>query len=189
MGRMSGVVGRRGSVRTWGRSSRSGSNLPARRTPSDPPNGWEVQDNTEAFSMKKAFRRGIIMSIASALVFTGASGAFAVDNTGPSLWREYQDDFVMGTFGGWSSAQQLYHYRTSSPANQLKLDSQIGTSSTSSLSRQTYVAAVAAIEADPTLDEAEKADAIEVANENVILQPTTGANKAEGILKAIQEYN
>lgn len=139
--------------------------------------------------MKKAFRRGIIMSIASALVFTGASGAFAVDNTGPSLWREYQDDFVMGTFGGWSSAQQLYHYRTSSPANQLKLDSQIGTSSTSSLSRQTYVAAVAAIEADPTLDEAEKADAIEVANENVILQPTTGANQSEGILKAIQEYN
>ncbi|WP_345630258.1 endo-1,4-beta-xylanase [Rugosimonospora acidiphila] len=115
--------------------------------------------------------------------------ASAVDYSLPSLWQSYQDDFTMGTFGGWSSQQALYDYRSNSLPNELKLDSQIGTSNTNSLSRQAYVAAVNQINADPTLDDAAKAAAIEQANENIVLQPTTGANQAEGILKAIEAYN
>lgn len=125
----------------------------------------------------------------TASMFSGAGGAQAVDLSLPSLWRAYQDDFIMGTFGNWNSQQALLHYRTNSPANALKLDSQIGNNNTNSVSRQAYVAAVAAINADPTLSEAEKAAAIQKANENVVLQTTTGTNQSEGILKAIQAYN
>jgi GH35 family endo-1,4-beta-xylanase len=119
----------------------------------------------------------------------GVGRAAAVDFTLPSLWQAYRNDFVMGTFGSWSSQQALYHYRSNALPNELKLDSQVGTSATNSLSRQAYVAAVAQINADPTLDDQARAAAIENANEQIVLQPTTGANQAEGILKAIEAYN
>src|SRR4051794_9742929 len=119
----------------------------------------------------------------------GVGNASAVDLTLPSLWQAYQDDFTIGTFGNWNSPQALYHYRANSLPNQLKLDSQVGTSSTNSLSRQAFVAAVDRINADPTLDEQQKAAAIEEANEQIVLQPTTGANQAEGILQAIEAYD
>ena len=143
--------------------------------------------------MRTRTKRGLIPRIAGlTLALTGLIGvgtASAVDYSLPSLWQAYQGDFTMGTFGNWNSQQALYHYRSNSLPNQLKLDSQIGTSATNSLSRQAYVAAVAQINADPTLDPAAKAAAIEKANEQIVLQPTTGANQAEGILQAIEAYN
>lgn len=144
--------------------------------------------------MRTALRRSVAVfaALAGALALTtlaGARQASAVDYSLPSLWQSYQGDFTVGTFGGWSSQQALYHYRSNSLPNELKLDSQVGTSSTNSLSRQAYVAAVNQINADPTLDDAAKAAAIEKANESIVLQPTTGANQAEGILRAIEAYN
>ncbi|MBO0867298.1 MAG: endo-1,4-beta-xylanase [Micromonosporaceae bacterium] len=130
--------------------------------------------------------------VALAFVLTSLVGpgrAAAVDLSLPSLWQAYQGYFTMGTFGAWSSPQALYHYRSNALPNELKLDSQIGTSSTNSLSRQAYVAAVASIDADPTLDDQQKAAAIEQANEAIVLQPTTLPFQAEGILQAIEAYN
>ncbi|MDR0432777.1 MAG: endo-1,4-beta-xylanase [Bifidobacteriaceae bacterium] len=118
-----------------------------------------------------------------------APPAQAVDYSLPSLWEEYRDYFIMGTFGDWSNPQALYHYRTNSPSNPLKLDGQIGPDNTNSLSRQTYTAAVADIEADTALSAEEKAAAIEVANRNVVLQDTLGQGQSENILQAIQAYN
>ncbi len=144
--------------------------------------------------MRISSRRIAIAGAASVLALAltsvvGAGSASAVDYSLPSLWQSYQSDFTMGTFGNWNSQQALYHYRSNALPNQLKLDSQIGTSSTNSLSRQAYVAAVAQINADPTLDAAAKAAAIEAANEQIVLQSTTSSSQAEGILKAIQAYN
>ncbi|HEY6886907.1 MAG TPA: endo-1,4-beta-xylanase [Solirubrobacter sp.] len=115
--------------------------------------------------------------------------ASAVDLSLPSLWQAYQNDFTIGTFGNWNSAQELYHYRSNAIPNNLKLDSQIGTSATNSLSRQQYVAKVAQINADTTLTDQQKADAIETANEQIVLQPTTGNGQAEQILQSIEAYN
>ena len=140
----------------------------------------------------KQFRRIAIAGAASALALTGVIGvgtAAAVDYTLPSLWQAYQGDFTVGTFGNWNSQQALYHYRSNAIPNNLKLDSQIGTSATNSLSRQAYVAKVAQINADTTLTDQQKADQIELANEQIVLQPTTGATQAEGILQAIEKYN
>ncbi len=142
--------------------------------------------------MRGALRRRIALAGALAVTLVpvaGASNAHAVDLTLPSLWQAYKNDFAIGTFGNWNSAQALYHYRSNAIPNNLKLDSQIGTSATNSLSRQAYVAKVAQINADPTLDDAAKAAAIEVANQQIVLQPTTGATQAEGILQAIETYN
>ena len=128
----------------------------------------------------------VIAGAAGALALSGAVGvgtASAVDYALPSLWQSYQDDFTVGTFGNWNSQQALYHYRSNAIPNNLKLDSQIGTSATNSLSRQAYVTAVAKINADATLTDQQKADQIEQANEQIVLQPTTGANQAEGILQ------
>jgi GH35 family endo-1,4-beta-xylanase len=119
----------------------------------------------------------------------GVGSAKAVDLTLPSLWQAYQNDFTIGTFGNWNSAQALYHYRSNALPNALKLDSQIGTSATNSLSRQQYVAKVAQINADTTLTDQQKADAIEVANEQIVLQPTTGNGQAEQVLQQIEAYN
>jgi GH35 family endo-1,4-beta-xylanase len=119
----------------------------------------------------------------------GVSSASAVDYSLPSLWQAYQSDFTIGTFGNWNSQQALYHYRSNAIPNALKLDSQIGTSATNSLSRQAYVAKVAQINADTTLTDQQKADAIEVANEQIVLQPTTGNGQAEQTLQAIEAYN
>jgi GH35 family endo-1,4-beta-xylanase len=133
-----------------------------------------------------------IAAAAAALALTpiiGAGSARAVDFSLPSLWQSYQGYFTMGTFGNWNSPQALYHYRSNALPNQLKLDSQIGTSSTNSLTRQAYVAEVAQINADPTLDDAARAAAIEDANEQIVLQPTTASFQAEGILQAIEAYN
>lgn len=141
---------------------------------------------------KKLARRAVVAAVTGALVLsaiTGMGRASAVDLTLPSLWQAYQDDFAMGTFGSWTSPQAMYHYRSISLPNELKLDSQIGTSSTNSLTRQAYVAAVDQINADPTLTDEQKAAAIEQANEAIVLQPTTGPNQAEGILRAIEAYN
>lgn len=118
-----------------------------------------------------------------------ATGASAVDYSDPSLWRSYQGDLTMGTFGDWSSQQALYHYRSNSLPNQLKLDSQVGTSSNNSLSRQAYVAAVDKVNADSSLSAAQKAAAIEQANRHVVLQPTNGAGQSETILQAVEAYN
>ncbi len=95
--------------------------------------------------------------------------ALAVDYTLPSLWEEYEDYWMMGTFGNWNNQQQLYHYKSNSPSNALKLDSQIGNNNTNSLSRQAYVKAVEEINANTALSEEEKAAAIEEANRNVVL--------------------
>src|SRR3954469_6328761 len=142
----------------------------------------------------KQRRRLALVGAASALALAvtpvvGVGTASAVNYSLPSLWQAYQNDFTVGTFGDWSSQQALYHYRSNAIPNNLKLDSQIGTSPTNSLSRQAYVAKVAQINADSTLSAQQKADAIEVANEQIVLQSTTGANQAEGILQAIEAYN
>src|SRR3954449_2196892 len=142
----------------------------------------------------KQRRRLALVGAASALALAvtpvvGVGTASAVNYSLPSLWQAYQNDFTVGTFGDWSSQQALYHYRSNALPNALKLDSQVGTSATNSLSRQAYVAKVAEINADPTLSDQQKADAIEVANEQIVLQPTTGPTQAEGVLKAIEEYN
>jgi GH35 family endo-1,4-beta-xylanase len=128
-------------------------------------------------------------ALAAAALALSAGPAAAVDLSLPSLWQAYQNDFTIGTFGNWNSAQALYHYRSNALPNALKLDSQIGTSSTNSLSRQQYVAKVAQINADPTLTDQQKADAIEVANEQIVLQPTTGNGQAEQVLQQIEAYN
>src|SRR4051794_11164043 len=136
--------------------------------------------------------RRVAVAGALALALTPVAGvgrAGAVDLTLPSLWQAYRNDFTMGTFGNWNSAQALYHYRSNSIPNNLKLDSQIGTSATNSLSRQAYVAAVAKINADTTLTPEQKAAAIETANQQIVLQPTTGNGQAEQILQSIQAYN
>ncbi len=143
--------------------------------------------------MRGALRGRTALAVAvGALALTpliGVGSASAVDLTLPSLWQAYQNDFTIGTFGNWNSPQALYHYRSNAIPNALKLDSQIGTSATNSLSRQQYVATVAQINADPTLTDQQKADAIEVANEQIVLQPTTGNGQAEQILQQIEAYN
>src|SRR4051794_25514304 len=136
--------------------------------------------------------RRVAVAGALALALTPVAGvgrAGAVDLTLPSLWQAYQNDFTIGTFGNWNSAQALYHYRSNALPNALKLDSQVGTSATNSLSRQQYVAKVAQINADTTLTDQQKADAIEVANEQIVLQPTTGNGQAEQVLQQIEAYN
>src|SRR3954465_2115869 len=142
----------------------------------------------------KQRRRLALVGAASALALAvtpvvGVGTASAVNYSLPSLWQAYQNDFTVGTFGDWSSQQALYHYRSNAIPNNLKLDSQVGTSSTNNLSRQQYVAKVAQINADTTLTDQQKADAIEVANEQIVLQPTTGNGQAEQVLQAIEAYN
>ncbi|MDR3203017.1 MAG: endo-1,4-beta-xylanase, partial [Bifidobacteriaceae bacterium] len=147
--------------------------------------------------MSKKTKR-IALAAAAAVLATGiaplsgpatAPGAAAVDYTMPSLWEEYKDYFIMGTFGDWSSPQAQYHYRTNSPANALKLDGQIGSSNTANLSKAAYDQAVADIQADTSLTAAQQAAAIEEANQAVVLQDTTGPGQSENILQAIQQYN
>ncbi len=137
--------------------------------------------------MSKTIKRMVVMAM---VVMAGGSmipaSTAAVDYTLPSLWQEYQGYFIMGTFGNWNGQQALYHYRTSSPSNALKLDSQIGNSPSNSVSRQAYLAAIAAIDADPDMTPAEKDAAREAANENVILASNTGA---ETTLQQIEAYN
>jgi GH35 family endo-1,4-beta-xylanase len=135
--------------------------------------------------------RGALLAVtgAVAIALAGAGSAQAVDLTLPSLWQAYQHDFTIGTFGNWNSPQALYHYRSNALPNALKLDSQVGTSPTNSLSRQAYLAKVAQINADPTLDDAAKAAAIEIANQQIVLQPTTGNGQAEQTLQQIEAYN
>src|SRR3954454_3486774 len=142
----------------------------------------------------KQRRRLALAGAASALALAvtpvvGVGTASAVDYSLPSLWQAYQTDFTIGTFGNWNSQQALYHYRSNALPNALKLDSQVGTSSTNNLSRQAYVAKVAQINADPALTDQQKADAIQSANEQIVLQPTTGATQAESVLQAIEAYN
>lgn len=108
-----------------------------------------------------------------------------------SLKEEYEDYFLMGTFGEWTAGDWSYNGNVSSPANDLKLDSQIGSSNTNSLSRRTYQAAVAAIEADETLTAEEKTAALQEANENVMLDSgsrTSGISKLEAV-RAWNEAN
>jgi GH35 family endo-1,4-beta-xylanase len=133
--------------------------------------------------------RGAVLLALALAALGGGGSASAVDYSLPSLWQSYQGYFVMGTFGNWNSTQALYHYRSNAIPNNLKLDSQVGTSSTNSLSRQAYVAAVAQINADPNLTPEEKAAAIELANQHIVLQSTTGNGQAENILQAIEAYN
>ncbi|MDR1151795.1 MAG: endo-1,4-beta-xylanase [Bifidobacteriaceae bacterium] len=144
--------------------------------------------------MRGKLRRLIVVSLVSVLGATTAAvatttSATAVDYTLPSLWREYQDYFIMGTFGTWNGTQALYHYRTNSPSNALKLDGQIGNSNTNSLSYQEYKRTSDAIDADTTMTEVQKAMAKEAANQKVVLANTTGGTGSETVLRAIQAYN
>src|SRR5690242_11474872 len=99
--------------------------------------------------MRRITRIGLAGAASVAALALSAGPAAAVDLSLPSLWQAYQNDFTIGTFGNWNSPQALYHYRSNAIPNNLKLDSQIGTSATNSLSRQQYVAKVAQINADP----------------------------------------
>ena len=118
--------------------------------------------------MKKVSR---ILSILLALciIVTLVPVSFAYNAELPSLYQTYKDYFMFGTFGGWNGAQALKHYIINAPSNAFKLDSQIGSSNTSSVSKAAYDAAVTAINADETLSDAEKAAAIDAANKNVQL--------------------
>jgi len=131
----------------------------------------------------------VVATALMASVLSPIGSADAVDPSLPPLWQAYQDDFVFGTFGDWSSDQAKQHYRTSSPANALKLDSQIGRNNTTNASRTAYTAEVARITADTSLTEEQRAAALQKANENVVLAPTDGPGQSETILKAIQAYN
>lgn len=146
----------------------------------------KTREQAQTKKMKKVTKLGVLvlsLAVGIGMIPTGAS---AVDYTLPSLWREYKDDFIMGTFGTWNSTQALYHYRTNSPSNALKLDSQIGSSGTNSVSRQTYLAEIARIDADTEMTPEEKDAARQLANTNVILASNTGA---ENTLRQIQAYN
>jgi GH35 family endo-1,4-beta-xylanase len=136
-------------------------------------------------------RVAIVGAVGAAAVtpLVGAGSAKAVDLTLPSLWQTYQNDFTIGTFGNWNTAQGLYHFRSNAIPNNLKLDSQIGTNPTSNLSEQQYAAKVTQINADTTLTPQQKADAIELANEQIVLQPTNGPGQAETVLQQIEAYN
>ena len=115
--------------------------------------------------------------------------AMAVDYNLPSLWQEYEDYFIVGTFGGWDNRQQLYHYRGSSLPNELKLDSQIGNNGRapdSNPSRKAYLEAVEKITANSSLSEAEKTAAIEQANRTVVLVERP---RSMDILDKIRAYN
>lgn len=119
--------------------------------------------------LKSTFRR---LSIFAFLLFFSPLSANAVDYNLPSLWEEYEDYFIFGTFGEWEGRQQLYHYKGNSPANALKLDSQIGNdwrNPDSNPSRKAYLEAVKKINDDASLSEAEKAAALEEANRVVVL--------------------
>ncbi|WRS27715.1 endo-1,4-beta-xylanase [Oscillospiraceae bacterium MB08-C2-2] len=122
--------------------------------------------------------------------------ASAVDLTLPSLWQEYEDYFMFGTFGGWKNGntaqqptgtdQRLYHYKGSSPANELKLDSQIGGNWGTQPSRNTYVSAIERINSDTSLSAEQKAAALKEANEKVVLLDRPGVMNT---LDAIRAYN
>ena len=104
------------------------------------------------------------------------------------LWQEYEDYFLMGSFGNWDNGQWIYHGNVGAPGNALKLDSQIGNSNTNSLSRQAYVKAVEEIEADTSLTPEEKAAKLQEANENVMLDPSRQANGLRA-LEACRQWN
>ena len=104
------------------------------------------------------------------------------------LWQEYEDYFLMGTFGNWNSNPWMYHGNVSAPANALKLDSQIGNSNANSLSRQAYLKAVDEIEADTSLSPGEKEAKLQEANENVMLDPSRQANGLRA-LEACRQWN
>lgn len=128
--------------------------------------------------------------------------AFAVDMSLPSLWEEYEDYFMVGTFGAWKNGdqaqaptemdQRLYHYRGSSFGNELKLDSQIGGDNSWWVpgyvppSRAAYQEEVERIQKDTTLTEEEKAAAIQKADCTVTLVERPNSMN---YLDAIQEYN
>lgn len=115
--------------------------------------------------------------------------AMAVDLELPSLWKEYEGYFVFGTFGNWDNPQQLYHYKGNSPANELKLDSQIGNNwrnPDENPSQKAYLEAVAKINADGSLTAEEKTKAIEDANRVVVLVERP---RSMEILDKIRTYN
>ncbi|HCC35090.1 MAG TPA: hypothetical protein DEQ02_05445, partial [Ruminococcaceae bacterium] len=96
----------------------------------------------------------------------------------PSLWREYEDYFMMGNFGQYSGNQQNYHFISSSPSNNMKLDGQIGNSNTNSLSRQNYNSVKTELDgqlASGTITQAEYDAALEAANTDVQLAANTQA--------------
>lgn len=122
---------------------------------------------------------------------TGADDAGntpATQRTDLSLAKEYEDYFRIGTFGDYNSGDWSYQGNVSSPANALKLDSQIGNSNTNSKSRQQYLATVNAINADTTLTEEEKAAKIAEA-ETVVVLDSRSQNNGLNQLRAIQQWN
>ncbi len=138
--------------------------------------------------------RILCLAIVACLVISVLPSSSAVDLTLPSLYKTYKDAFMIGTFGGWSSAQQLLHYQVNSPANALKLDSQIGNGSSAARnpSKATYDAAVAAINANTEMSEAEKAAAIDKANKTVTLEDYTylsNSARSIGMLNAMRVAN
>ncbi len=128
----------------------------------------------------------LCLSLLGGLCFPVSVSAY--DYNLPSLWQEYEDYFFIGNFGGWNSTHSRYHYRHSSPANDLKLVGQIGSpdSGSNTPSQNAYNASVAAINADASLSDTEKAQLIEEANRNVVLLANPGSIN---LLNQIRAYN
>jgi uncharacterized repeat protein (TIGR02543 family) len=100
-------------------------------------------------------------------VLTEDTSLYAKWEVTPSLWREYEDYFLMGAFADYStgSAQMQKHYNINCPSNNFKLNSQINTTTM----RNNFVAARTRILADATLNAKEKEDALQKANEEIVL--------------------
>ena len=126
--------------------------------------------------MKKRLFTFALMLILVITCFSFPSSA--VNLQLPSLWREYEDYFMMGNFGQYSGNQQNYHFISSSPSNNMKLDGQIGNSNTNSLSRQNYNSVKTELDgqlASGTITQAEYDAALEAANTDVQLAANTQA--------------
>ncbi|QOX61929.1 hypothetical protein FRZ06_00445 [Anoxybacterium hadale] len=128
----------------------------------------------------------LCLSLFGSLCFPASVSAY--DYSLPSLWQEYEDYFIIGTFGNWNTTHSKYHYRYSSFANDLKLDAQIGGTATgnNTPSQNEYNRRVAEINADTSLSDAEKAQLIEEANRNVVLSANPNSIR---LLNEIRAYN
>jgi len=102
-------------------------------------------------------------------VFTEPTNLYAKWEQVPSLWKEYEDYFILGAFSDYStsSTQMQKHYRINCPGNNFKLDSQLDNTSAM---RNNFVAARNRILADTTLTEAQKDEALARANEQIVLR-------------------
>ena len=144
--------------------------------------------------MKHVKKKGLSMLLAATMAMSllpGAALAAEGDRADLILADEYEDYFMMGTFGNWNSEPWMTQGNVAAPSNALKLDSQIGNSNTNSLSRQAYLTAVEEIEADETLTEEEKEAKLFEANTDVILDSSrqwSGIQALEGVRQWNEEH-